>query len=34
MEELIREMRAAGYIITKSIVKAWVKNGPLPPPRI
>jgi hypothetical protein len=33
MDGLIREMRMAGYIITKSIVKAWVRNGLLPPPR-
>ncbi len=33
VDELIREMRAAGYIVTKHIVKAWVKNGLLPPPR-
>jgi hypothetical protein len=30
---LIREMRTAGYIVTKHIVKAWVKNGLLPPPK-
>jgi hypothetical protein len=33
MDGLVREMRKAGYIITKRIVKAWVKNGLLPPPR-
>ena len=33
MDGLIREMRRAGYIITKRIVGAWVKNGLLPPPR-
>ena len=33
MDGLVREMRIAGYIVTKSIVKAWVKNGLLPPPR-
>ena len=33
VDALIREMRIAGYIVTKSIVKAWVKNGLLPPPR-
>jgi hypothetical protein len=33
MDGLIREMRTAGYIVTKHIVKAWVKNGLLPPPR-
>jgi hypothetical protein len=33
IDELIREMRTAGYIVTKHIVKAWVKNGLLPPPR-
>jgi hypothetical protein len=33
MNELVREVRAAGYIITKRIVKGWVKNGLLPPPR-
>jgi hypothetical protein len=33
MDGLIREMRMAGYIVTKHIVKAWVKNGLLPPPR-
>jgi hypothetical protein len=32
VDGLIREMRTAGYIVTKSIVKAWVKNGLLPPP--
>jgi hypothetical protein len=33
VDGLIREMRTAGYIVTKHIVKAWVKNGLLPPPR-
>jgi hypothetical protein len=33
MDGLVREMRRAGYIVTKHIVKAWVKNGLLPPPR-
>ena len=33
VDALIREMRTAGYIVTKHIVKAWVKNGLLPPPR-
>ena len=33
MDGLIREMRTAGYIVTKSIVKAWIRNGLLPPPR-
>ena len=32
VDGLIREMRTAGYIVTKHIVKAWVKNGLLPPP--
>ena len=32
MDEMIREMRTAGYIVTKRIVEAWVKNGLLPPP--
>ena len=32
MDGLIREMRTAGYIVTKSIVKAWIRNGLLPPP--
>jgi hypothetical protein len=32
MDGLVREMRRAGYIVTKQIVKAWVKNGLLPPP--
>jgi hypothetical protein len=33
VDSLICEMRTAGYIVTKHIVKAWVKNGLLPPPR-
>jgi hypothetical protein len=33
VDALIRELRTAGYIVTKHIVKAWVKNGLLPPPR-
>jgi hypothetical protein len=34
VDGLIREMRIAGYIVTKSIVKAWIRNGLLPsPPR-
>jgi hypothetical protein len=33
IDGLVREMRTAGYIVTKHIVKAWVKNGLLPPPR-
>ena len=33
VDALIREMRTAGYIVTKSIVKAWIRNGLLPPPR-
>ena len=32
VDGLIREMRTAGYIVTKSIVKAWIKNGLPPPP--
>ena len=33
VDGLIREMRIAGYIITRSIVKACIRNGLLPPPR-
>jgi hypothetical protein len=29
---LIREASEAGYIVTKTMIRAWVKNGLIPPP--
>jgi hypothetical protein len=32
LDELIREARAAGWVVSRRVVRGWVRAGMLPPP--